>query len=27
MKVYTKVVIDMETMEVIEEEAYEYEGH
>ena len=26
MKVYTKVVIDMETMEVIEEEAYEYEG-
>ena len=26
MKVYTKVVIDIETMEVIEEEAYEYEG-
>lgn len=26
MKVYTKVVIDMETMETLEEESYEYEG-
>jgi len=26
MKVYTKVVIDIETMETVEEESYEYEG-
>lgn len=26
MKVYTKVVVDMETLETLEEESYEYEG-